>query len=275
MKDYYKILETSRQSSEADIKKAYRHLALKYHPDRNPGDKQAENRFKEIAEAYSILGDPDKRRQYDAGGFTGYTGRGDDFSDAVDEVLKNFFRDPRQRAFFDELRRDFEQQGFRFDEKFFNNIFFRGSGIVFGGIFTMGPRGTGFRPFGKKGGDIYEERRETVENRPLSLGGIMGKIGEKVGGLINRWLGSGTSAISHERAESPKDLHYRIGISREEALRGTKVVVSYPRGEIREKIMVRVPAGVKNGTKLKLKDMGLPTKDGKPSGNLYLQINIH
>jgi len=64
-RDYYEILGVSRDASEEDIKKAYRRLALKYHPDRNPGDKEAEERFKEITEAYEVLSDPQKRRQYD------------------------------------------------------------------------------------------------------------------------------------------------------------------------------------------------------------------
>ena len=64
-KDYYKILGVERNANEEDIKRAYRQLALKYHPDKNPGDKQAESRFKEINEAYDVLGDPAKRSKYD------------------------------------------------------------------------------------------------------------------------------------------------------------------------------------------------------------------
>ncbi|OGO19723.1 MAG: hypothetical protein A2Z14_00700 [Chloroflexi bacterium RBG_16_48_8] len=63
-KDYYKILGVDRNTDEKDIKRSYRQLALKYHPDKNPGDKQAEERFKEINEAYEVLGDPEKRRKY-------------------------------------------------------------------------------------------------------------------------------------------------------------------------------------------------------------------
>ena len=63
-KDYYKILGVDRNADDKDIKRAYRQLALKYHPDKNPGDKQAEERFKEINEAYEVLGDPEKRRKY-------------------------------------------------------------------------------------------------------------------------------------------------------------------------------------------------------------------
>ncbi|MGB9799988.1 MAG: DnaJ C-terminal domain-containing protein [Thermanaerothrix sp.] len=65
-KDYYKILGVDRNATEEEIKKAYRRLAMKYHPDRNPGDKSAEEKFKEINEAYEVLGDPEKRKRYDA-----------------------------------------------------------------------------------------------------------------------------------------------------------------------------------------------------------------
>ena len=67
-KDYYKILGVERSASEEDIRKAYRKLAMKYHPDRNPNDKEAEERFKEINEAYEVLSDQEKRKKYDAYG---------------------------------------------------------------------------------------------------------------------------------------------------------------------------------------------------------------
>ncbi len=70
-RDYYEVLGVARDASEADIKKAYRKLARDYHPDRNPGDKQAETRFKEVQQAYEVLGDKNKRAQYDRFGFAG------------------------------------------------------------------------------------------------------------------------------------------------------------------------------------------------------------
>lgn len=75
-RDYYEILGVSRESGPDDLKKAFRQLALQYHPDRNPGDKSAEDRFKEINEAYSVLSDPEKRPQYDRFGHAGPTGQG-------------------------------------------------------------------------------------------------------------------------------------------------------------------------------------------------------
>lgn len=75
-RDYYEVLGVSRNASEEDIKKAYKHLAIKYHPDRTPGDKAAEEKFKEAAEAYEVLHDADKRARYDQFGFEGVNGQG-------------------------------------------------------------------------------------------------------------------------------------------------------------------------------------------------------
>ena len=97
-RDYYEVLGVSRDASEADIKKAYRQLALQYHPDRNPGDKEAEEKFKEAAEAYEVLRDSDKRSLYDrfgheglrGTGFTGFTGFEDIFS-SFGSIFEDFF----------------------------------------------------------------------------------------------------------------------------------------------------------------------------------------
>ena len=75
-RDYYQVLSVSRDASESELKKAYRQLALKYHPDKNPGDHTAEDKFKEAAEAYEVLKDPEKRKIYDQFGHEGLKGRG-------------------------------------------------------------------------------------------------------------------------------------------------------------------------------------------------------
>ena len=73
-RDYYEVLGVSRDASAEDIKKAYRKMALKYHPDRNPGDAAAEEKFKEAAEAYDVLSNPDKKARYDQFGHAGMSG---------------------------------------------------------------------------------------------------------------------------------------------------------------------------------------------------------
>lgn len=91
-RDYYEILGVSRDAQDADVKSAYRKLALKYHPDRNPGDKTAEEKFKEAAEAYSVLADPDKRSRYDRFGHAGVSGAAGGGA-GVDPTIFNDFGD--------------------------------------------------------------------------------------------------------------------------------------------------------------------------------------
>ncbi len=105
-RDYYEILGVSPEVTDADLKKSYRQLALQYHPDRNPGDKKAEERFKEISEAYSVLSDPEKRAQYDRFGTVGQAGGFDVSGFGVGTIFEDLFegffggtgRDRRARA---------------------------------------------------------------------------------------------------------------------------------------------------------------------------------
>jgi len=107
-KDYYSVLGVPRNASDEDIKKAYRKLAMQYHPDRNPGrEKWANEKFKEINEAYGVLGDPQKRRQYDQFGIAGDIG--------------DIFGSPFTKTTFEEIMRDFGGAGLRFD--FLDDIF--------------------------------------------------------------------------------------------------------------------------------------------------------
>ena len=107
-RDYYEVLGVDKSADEATIKKAYRNLAKKYHPDANPGDAEAEKKFKEASEAYAVLSDPEKKRQYDqfghaafdggAGGAGGFDFNGADFSDIFGDIFGDIFSGGRSRG---------------------------------------------------------------------------------------------------------------------------------------------------------------------------------
>jgi DnaJ-class molecular chaperone len=148
-KDYYRILDVPRNASDAEIKKAYRKLAMQYHPDRNPGkEKWANEKFKEINEAYGVLGDPQKRNQYDQFGTVGNVG--------------DIFGSPFTTTTFEEMMKDFGGAGLRFD--FLDDIF---------GDFLKG-RGSSFsfRSFGGRPGKVRFEVRPGQE---INLDEIFGQ----------------------------------------------------------------------------------------------------
>lgn len=89
-RDYYEVLEVSKSVTEVELKKAYRQKALKFHPDKNPGDKQAEDNFKEASEAYEVLKDPEKRQIYDQFGHDGLKGRGFNGFSGFDDIFSQF-----------------------------------------------------------------------------------------------------------------------------------------------------------------------------------------
>ena len=266
-KDYYEILGLRGDATQTHIKSAYRKLALKYHPDRNPNDRLAEERFKEISEAYGVLMDRGKRAQYDLGR-RGYGDHRFDYTQR--DIFQDMFKDPNSSEVFRELSREFERFGFRFDRNFVNHVFFGGRGFLFGGIFFGGPivgrKGFGIHP---SPNDVFRQTvRESAsaEKRPQIRKdkGIFAKIGRG----INRYL-LGTAGQT-----GGSDIYYTIHISPEEAAKGTRIKVSYARGKRREKLSVRIPPGVQSGTKLRLANKGLEGGNGVSPGDLYLRVTV-
>ncbi len=149
-KEYYEILGLKTDATAEEIRKAYRKLALHYHPDRNRGDATAEERFKAISEAYGVLTDPEKRRLYDLSRAARTDTRGEAQAEpwaysSQEEILKDLLRNREAAAIFQELTREFQRMGFRFDDGFVRHLFFGGRGVVFGGFFFGGPFGGGRR----------------------------------------------------------------------------------------------------------------------------------
>ncbi len=205
-KDYYKTLGVSKSASAEEIKKAYRKLALQHHPDRNPGDKSAEARFKEISEAYAVLGDAEKRKQYDMFGAEGF-----------------------QRRFTQE------------------DIF---RGFDFGSI---------FREFGFGGGG-------RGRNQFSDIFGGMGDTGQDF------FRGGGFQG--QNRAAKGRDLIYELPMTLEELCVTTSKVIAYNVDGHQEKVSVKVPAGIAEGQKLRLRGKGEAGMYGGPHGDLYIKIKV-
>lgn len=248
-KDYYEILGVRRDATAQDIKSAYRKLAVNYHPDRNPGDPAAEEKFKEAAEAYSVLGDPEKRAQYDR---FGHSGVGGDFSGFDADIF----------ADFGDILGDFF-----------------GFGDLFGGSRrrSRSHRGTDLRydltvefedaVFGTKA-KLRIPRTQTCSHCQGT--GADPKHGTEVC----------TTCGGHGQVRFQQGFFV---ISREcSACRGTGRIVREPCPECKgqgrtqkERVLeVRVPAGVETGTRLRITGEGDAGYQGGPPGDLYVSIQV-
>ncbi len=237
MKDYYRILGVPENASQAEIKKAFRKLAFQHHPDTNPGNEQeAAERFKEINEAYGVLGDENRRQQYDLarkGQFAGAYSQQDIFR----QTFSN-------RAMYEELSRMFAQAGLRFDADFLNNMFFGGRGFAYQSY----PRNATVSTYKPN----WLERQITKAAAKMSLFALKRLFGVEPSVVLDR--------------------HIELEITREEAEKGGEGQITYRRNGRQKRLAVKIPAGIRSGTKIRLKGMG--NKKGKKSGDLYLHIRI-
>ena len=272
-KDYYAILGVPPRVSEDELKKAYRRLALQHHPDKNPGDPKAGERFKEISEAYAVLMDQQKRRQYDAfrQAPAGAGGAPGGFRYSQEEIFRDLFSNPDLSSVFAEMSREFARAGIRFDDAFVRQVFFGSRGFVFGGVFMGAPIGAMRRRAARMAVEKDGSHLSTNSSQLSGSGGLLSTIGRGLTagfGLLRRLLSGETNPADH----SP-NLRYHLTITATEAASGARKRVSFMRGDQIEELMVSVPPGIRSGTRLRLKGQGLTGQDGA-RGDLYLRVTV-
>jgi len=268
LKDYHRILGIGPGASEEEVKRAYHRLALKHHPDRNPGDRAAEEHFKEVSEAYAVLTDPEKRRAYEGARAAGPQARGGSgFRYSQEEILRDLFTGRRANPFFADLMQEFLRAGVRGDERFFTQTFFGGRGVVFGGVFVVGPWGWRRVTFGP--GRRAEVREAEGKPSPAPGGGLLRALGRTLLGALRGLLLSRPALPGGTGGDLTRELPLTAA---EAAAGGAKRVSLSREGEV-EEVLVTIPQGVRSGTRLRLKGKGRPGPDGRP-GDLYLRVTI-
>ena len=287
--DYYETLGTRKGSTPTEIKKAYRKLALKYHPDKNKGDAKAEEKFKEISEAYAVLSDPDKKKQYDLYGSTNFHQRY-----SQDDIFRGFD--------LNDILRQFGVGGSGHAGNFrssmggngrFNSFFSQGNG---GG----GCGGGGCQPVPEKGQDMTYQINVTLDevlngaDRTITLrkNGTSHNVSVKIPKGIEegkklRLQGKGGSsknggppgdlylkveiAANDTFSRSGDDLIVQKLISFSEACFGTKMEVETLEGK---KFMVKVAPGTVHDSRLRIRGYGLPVGPLGERGDLYVRIGV-
>jgi len=279
--DYYEVLGVDRTATEDEIKKAFRKLARKYHPDVNPGDKDAEEKFKKLNEAYEVLSDAEKRKKYDQFGSNWKTGQQFTPPPGYQQTGPGEFRYTTNGGEFGGDFSEFFQQ------------FFGSPGMGFG------TQRTRSRPpgFNQRGQDIDAELPISLEEA-MSGGTKQFTIRTNDGatrtykvtitphsyaGKVIKLAGQGTKGISQpgdllltlvyqqhrEFDVDGDDLYYELGIRPDEAVLGAKVQMKTLDGDVR----ISVPAGAQNGLRLRLSGRGLYRQDGS-RGDLYAILDI-
>ncbi|MGE4054567.1 MAG: molecular chaperone DnaJ [Vicinamibacterales bacterium] len=254
-RDYYEILEVTKTCSEGELKTAYRKLAMRYHPDRNPGDKVAEERFKEAAEAYSVLADAEKRARYDRFGHAGVRGAG-------------------------------AGAGAGFDPSVFTE--FGDLGDILGSMFGFGDMFGGRRRGGpQRGADLRYDLEITFEEAARGTETtIQIPRQEQCDTCKGSGAAPGSSPTTCQQCRGQGQVRFQQGfftVARPcPQCRGTGSMISNPckkcRGAGRtteeRKITVRIPAGIDTGQQLRLQNEGEAGTAGGPSGHLYVVVQV-
>ena len=283
--DYYKVLSVSTEASSEEIKKAYRKLALETHPDRNPGDAGAEERFKKINEAYGVLSDGEKRSQYDHFRIVGLqpgNSRGTGFRYSQDDIFKDFFKSGHAQDIFQEMEKEFARSGIRFDPAFVNNLFFGGKNIIFQS-FMFGPAKIRVVRYGQPQGRKHNGFRPAADQKPEAFKpgnslfpglSLLGKVGKAAGlFLLKKVLGVENENRQTEGRRRGKT--YTLNITPAQARLGDTVQVNLPQSGGGKLISVRIPPGVRTGTRLRLKDVGSAFPEKAPRGSdLYIVLKV-
>ena len=256
-RDYYEVLGVEKNAEEAAIKKAYRVLAKKYHPDMNPGDAEAEKKFKEASEAYAVLSDPEKRRQYDQYGHAAFDGGAGGFG------------------------------GFDFSGADFGDIF----GDIFGDFFGGGRRGSRGGSGPMKGANIRTSVRITFEE---AVSGVDKELELTLKDECTSCHGTGTKPGTNPET-CPKCGGKGQIVFSQQSFFGTvrnvqtcpecngtgkvikdKCVDCHGSGYIanKKKIQVSIPAGIDNGQSVRIRDKGEPGSNGGPRGDLLVEVIV-
>lgn len=257
-RDYYEVLNVDRTATDAEVKKAYRQLALKYHPDRNREDPQAEEKFKEASEAYEVLSDPQRRSLYDAYGHRGLEGAGfRGFAD-IDDV--------------------FASMGDIFEDLF--------GGMGFGFDFGFGSR-TGRRRAVRRGSDLRHDLRisfmdaahgteqEISVTRQVRCSSCEGSGAEHGTGRVTCKACGGVGHITQRQG-----FFVLQSVCPHCHGQGSVIERHCPdcrgRGRVRKtsKIKVKVPAGIEDGMSLVLRGQGEPGEHNGPPGDLYVIVSV-
>jgi molecular chaperone DnaJ len=260
--DYYELLGVSKSASPEEIKKAYRKLAVQFHPDKNPGDKKAEEKFKEVSEAYEVLTDPKKRQMYDQFGHAGLGAGG---------------------------AGGFEGAGGFGGGASMNDIFGDIFGDLFGAAGASGGRGRGRRSksSGTPGADLRTQIDITFEEAAFGTEKVI-TVPRSVS--CETCSGSGAKAGSKpetcRQCQGQGEVYFQQGFFTVSqtcgACQGRGTVIKDPCGTCRgsgrtkkrSQIAVKIPAGVDTGQRLKLSGEGEAGENGGPSGDLYVVLNI-
>jgi molecular chaperone DnaJ len=246
-RDYYEILGVEPGAGEEEIKKQYRRLAMQYHPDRNPGDTGAEERFKEAAEAYEVLRDPERRRIYDRFGHEGLQGTGFTGFHGFEDIFASF-------------------------------------GDIFEDFFGLGRRG---RPMAEAGADLRYDLRlgflEAVFGREVDIEVPRRQECPTCGGSgVEPGFAPETCRTCGGKGQVTRAQgFFRISMTCPRC-GGSGGIITHPCAECRgggqvtrvRRVQVRVPPGVDTGARLKLRGEGEPGRRGGPPGDLYVIVHV-